>query len=144
MKKSILLIIPVVILSLIIRGADASGKRNEEMKIKITTGDTTITAVLNDTPASQDLWQKLPLSLEMHPHQNREFYADIRLSKDGKTQNNYAVGDIAYWTPGNSLVLFYERGYTGSLIIMGKIISGLNDLAQISGSFSALIEKTEG
>lgn len=113
------------------------------MKIKITAGDTVIEAMLNSTASAQELANKLPLELKMHPHQNREFYADIVLPANGPLQNGYIAGDIAYWVPGKTLVIFYGEGYTGNLIILGQIFSGLNKLTKMSGSQVFRIEKAD-
>jgi hypothetical protein len=138
MKKLVLITITFVAA---LFAATSEGKA--EMNIKITAGQTVIMASLNDSAPAKDLFSKLPLTLAMNRHQNREYYADIRLDKSGKTQDGYQVGDIAYWGTGNSLVLFYDKGYTGGLIIMGRITSGLDKLSSMGGDFTALIEVTE-
>ena len=125
-----------------IDGASAAESGLEMKEIKITDGEKIIlTAVLNDTETARDLYGRLPLPLEMKPLQNREFYTDIRLSEQAPEQDSYQIGDIGYWTPGNALAIYYGPGYTGNLIIMGYVTSGLETLSKIKQRFTAVIEK---
>lgn len=143
MKKLISIIVLITFLPFFFRGADAADDEGKLMKIRITIDQTSVTAILNGTTTSKDFYEKLPLKLEMHPHQNREFYADLKLAENAAVQNHYNVGDIAYWVSGGAIVLFYDVGYTSNLIIMGKMTSGLEKLSEINGRFTALIEKIE-
>ncbi|MDR2400370.1 MAG: hypothetical protein LBD73_01805 [Deferribacteraceae bacterium] len=120
-----------------VQETDGKGK---QVNIKITSDDMVIMATLNDSAPSRDLIKRLPITLNLHSHQNREYYADIGLAKDGNTQSGYEIGDIAYWTPGDSLVFFHREGYTGNLIKMGYITSELDTLRSMGGSFQAKIE----
>lgn len=141
MKKLVLVIVFLSLLPLFIKGADAAIEGTKLMKIKITIDKHEIIAILNNSQTSKDFYSKLPIELKMFPHQNREFYTNIKLAQSSVTQDGYAVGDIAYWTPGETLVFFYSKGYTSSLIILGQIISGLDELSNIDGSFIGLIER---
>lgn len=144
MKKHLLWIVLFAVWILPgLRGVSAAENGVENVKIKITSGATTLLAELNNSPASRDLIAKLPVTLKMSQHENREYYGSIQLAKTGKTQNGYQVGDIAYWTPGNALVLYYAKGYTGSLMIMGRITSGLDKLPLLGSAFTATIERIE-
>lgn len=140
MKVIPLAFLVISILLPVFRGAAAEKTGEKEVEIKITSGNTVITATLNNSSASKDFIKKLPLTLNLYFHQNREYYTDIRLDKNDQTQNGYTIGDIAYWTPGNSLVFFYNEGYTGNLIIMGKIKSGLKELPKIGKNPKVKIE----
>lgn len=140
--KNLILAITMALL-LFVKGADAQSLGDKQVKIRITSGDLRVDGVLNDSTPAKDLLKRLPITLNLNMHQSREYYADIRLDKNGSIQNGYQVGDIAYWAPGNSLVFFYNKGYTGSLIIMGKMTSGLNELTKMGSSFTARIERIE-
>lgn len=138
MKKIILFLIAILLL--VTQGAKAEMSGAKMTEIKIVSGDKVILAKLNNTSTAQDLIAKLPIKLKMNPHQNREYYANINLDKTSATQDGYKIGDIGYWVSGNSLVLFYDKGYTNDLIIMGNITDGLDKLSKINGSFQATIE----
>lgn len=121
--------------------ANPNPNQSEKMSIKIIIGDKILAATLNDTPTSQDLFAKLPLTLQMSRHEDREYYAGVSLSKNASTQNGYTVGDISYWTPGNCIVFYYAQGYTGSLITMGKITSDLSVFNSLGSTIAVRIEK---
>lgn len=140
--KNIVLTIAMALL-LFIKGAAAQSSGEKQVRIRITSVDLSIEATLNNSAPAQDLLKKLPITLNLHQHQAREYYADIELDKNDITQAVYQVGDIAYWTPGNSLVFFYDKGNTGSLIIMGKMILSSNELSRKGSSFQVKIEKVE-
>lgn len=141
MKKLCIYIISFVAVLFLSYSGTAAAQRGEySMKIKITSQNMTIIAQLNNSATSKDLIGRLPLTLNLHQHQNREYYADIRLDKDSPSKGGYKIGEIAYWAPGNNLVLFYGKGYTGNLISMGQIISGLEQLPQMGDSFTARFE----
>lgn len=144
MKKLYLFIISFAAgLFLTFQGISAEKQGEESVKIKITSGNKIIFAQLNDPVTAQDLLSRLPITLQMNAHQNREYYASIRLDQNSSTQDGYQIGDIAYWALGNSLILFYDKGYTSNLIVMGKIGSGLDMLQDMGTGFSAKIEKVE-
>lgn len=140
--KNLVLTIAMALL-LFIKGADAQRLGEKQVRIRITSEDLSIEATLNNSAPAQDLLKRLPITLSLHQHQAREYYANIRLDKNDITQAVYQVGDIAYWTSGNSLVFFYDKGYTGSLIIMGKMILSSNKLSKKGISFQARIERIE-
>lgn len=141
MKKLRLLVVFAATMMLLgFQGASAQKTGENSVKIKITSGEIVIMAVLNDSPPAVDLIKRLPITLNLHRHQSREYYADIGLKKSGATQDGYQVGDIAYWVSGNNLVLFFDKGYTGNLIIMGKMISDPKMLALMENNIRAQIE----
>ena len=113
----------------------------ENMNIKISIGDKILTATLNDTPTSQDFIARLPLTLQMSRHDNREYYAAISLSKNASTEDGYVVGDICYWAPGNCIVFYYAKGYSGSLLKMGRITSDLSIFKSLDNNIAVIIEK---
>lgn len=130
----------IILVMLLVFKIALANDMEKKMKIKITIDDNLIVAELNNTDTARDLLSKLPLTLQLNKHQNREYYTGIKLDKTALTQNGYQVGDIGYWTAGNSLVFFYGRGSTDGLIIMGKITQGLELLSKMDNAVSAHIE----
>lgn len=110
------------------------------MKIKITIDNNVIVVELNDSATAKDLFSKLPLTLHLNKHQNREYYTRIKLDKTFPPQDGYQVGDIGYWAAGDALVFFYDIGYTDNLIILGQITQGIELLPKMGNSVSAHIE----
>lgn len=117
-----------------------ANETEKQMKIKMTLENRVIVAELNNTLPAKDLFAKLPLTLSLNKHQNREYYTLIKLDKTGPIQDGYQMGDIGYWIEGNALVFFYDSGYTDSLIILGKITQGLEFFSKMSNAVSVHIE----
>lgn len=115
--------------------------QSENMNIKISIGDKILTATLNNTPTSQDFIARLPLTLQMSRHDDREYYAAISLSKNASTEDGYVIGDICYWAPGNCIVFYYAKGNSGSLIKMGRITSDLSIFKSLDNNIVVIIEK---
>ena len=119
-----------------------AGEGGKQMEIRISGAEFEIKAELNDTATSKDLWASLPVRLRFYPLQNREFYAPIALEIEGSdVRDGYEIGDIGYWTGGDTVVLYYGEGWTGDLIIMGRMTSDFDFLRTISEPFDAVIEK---
>ena len=84
----------------------------EEISIKITVGDTELTAVLENNSTTQALLEQIPMTLSMMDLYGREMcyrYGANALPTDDLRSDGYEVGDIAYWPPAGSLVILYEQ-----------------------------------
>ena len=84
----------------------------EEMRITITAGEYTISAVLYDNAAGRALWDKLPLTLPMMNLYGREMcyrFGAGGLPEEDAADTGYEIGDISYWPPAGSLVILYKQ-----------------------------------
>ncbi len=115
----------------------------KEMKLKLTIGDKTATAVLYDNPTSRDFVTLLPLTVKMDDYSNTEkiFYPSRKLSTQGAPRGfDPSVGDITLYAPWGNIALFYKDfGYSNGLISLGKITSGMEAFT-VSGSITVKIE----
>jgi hypothetical protein len=118
----------------------------KEMKLKITIGDKTATAVLYDNPTSRDFASLLPLTVKMDDYSNTEkiFYPSRKLSTQGAPAGfDPSVGDITLYAPWGNIALFYKDfGYSSGLISLGKITSGMEAFA-VAGSLTIKIESVQ-
>jgi hypothetical protein len=101
-------------------GADnTTTKRTDSMKIRLKLEDRVLTATL------------LPLTLTMTDLFRREKVGHLprAISKEGKPTHTYEVGDIAYWSPGPDVAIFYRHDGqeipSPGIIVTGKIDSGV-------------------
>lgn len=117
---------------------DTSSPANlENMKLKITTGNRAITATLIDNPTTRDFITLMPLTVKLDDYADTEkiFYPSRKLS----TQNvpsgiDPDLGDITYYSPWGNIAIFYkDYGYSGDLIRLAKIDSGI-EVLQVSSS----------
>ena len=101
----------------------------KEMKIRITVGDRQLTATLENNATTRAIVEQMPMTLHMMDLYGREMcyrYGAYALPTDNMRDDNYAVGDIAYWAPGGSLVILYEQnGEKFSRQHLGHIDSGV-------------------
>lgn len=102
----------------------------EGAHITMITGDTIVTATLNNNQTFQDFVKSLPVTTKMTRWEERKYYgrAPTALSSEGQRQSGFSNGDVAYWVPGGSFALFFNENRNqniSDLIIMGKITSSL-------------------
>ena len=122
MKKAFLLLALALALSL----NTAFGEEN--MRIKITVGDTTLSATLQDNATARALTAKLPLTVHMVDLYGREMchHFPEALPTDNVRTTGYAVGEIIYWPPRHSLVILYaQNGERFAMQKIGRIDSGV-------------------
>ena len=121
------------------------------MKIRLTVNGKAITATLIDGETTRDFISLLPLTLTMNDLFKREKFGHLprAISKEGKSTHAYAVGQLAYWSPGPDVAVFYrhdgERIPDPGIIVIGKLGSGVEAL-DVPGSVGVtfeLIEKSD-
>src|SRR6266850_7400484 len=80
----------------------------KDMKLKITVGDKVLTAALYDNATTRELISRLPLTLPMKDLYEREVVYNFpeALPVSEEKRSGYEVGDISYWSPWKSFVIF--------------------------------------
>jgi hypothetical protein len=92
-------------------GADEDGDAgvSNGTPIRISFGDTELSARLHDNATARDLAAQLPLTLTFRDHNNVEKTAPVprELSlDDAPAGHDPAAGDIGYWAPDGDFVLY--------------------------------------
>ena len=106
----------------------AKGSKANGIKIKVMAGQQVFTATLIDNATSRDLIAKFPLTVPMKNLYAREMvyrFPDPLPAQEAQ-QSGYEVGDLSYWTPSHSLVIFYEQN--------GEVISNLQKVGRFDSS----------
>lgn len=93
-----------------------------------------LTAVLDDSPLSQELLEALPATLTMTRLYEREYYGtsfDWEPASEYETQVEFSIGDLAYWPRGNSLLLLFNTStehptIDSGIVVIGKIQTDLS------------------
>jgi len=115
----------------------AYGEEKPAMKIKISAINAVLTATMLDNATSRDFMSLLPLTLTIKDYAGTEKISDLprKLSTQGAPSgSDPSVGDITLYAPWGNLAIFYKDfGYASGLIILGKIDSGIEKLAQLNG-----------
>jgi hypothetical protein len=117
------------------------------VRIRLIIGDDVATATLEDDAAARDFAAMLPMTIDLHDLFGREKAGRLprELSIDGaRREFDYEVGEIAYWSPGNDIAIFYADDGQAipqpSLVRLGTIDTGLDVMAAAGNDFEMTIE----
>lgn len=111
-------------------------------QIQIAFGENTLVYELNDSQAAADLYDQLPLTLEIEDYSTNEkiFYPPEALDTTDAPQAEGGAGVLAYYEPWGDVVLFYDDfSMNGSLYALGQIASGSEQIRELTGTVT--IEK---
>jgi hypothetical protein len=126
-------------------GSGISASAEDAQRVRIRTGDQTVTATLNSSEAARDFVAMLPLSIRMRDHLRREKTGPIPgpLSERTEGSPNYQSGDLGYWRPGGNFVIFYRHDGLAipspGIVILGRVNSGV-EIFDISGPVEVTVE----
>lgn len=98
----------------------------KEIRIKITVGNQVRTATLINNATARSLISRFPLTVPMQELYSRELvyrFPEPLPANEAQT-SGYEVGDISYWTPRHSFVIFYRQN--------GEVISNLQKIGHIA------------
>ncbi|MCL4488977.1 MAG: cyclophilin-like fold protein [Chloroflexi bacterium] len=124
---------------------EISPKRTDSMKIRLKVEDTVMTATLIDSKTTRAFVALLPLTLTMNDLFRREKYGHLprAISNEGERTHTFQVGEIAYWSPGPDVAIFYRHDGPEipdpGIIVIGQIDSGVETLNG-AGSIQVTIE----
>ena len=116
--------------------------------IRISFGDTELTARLHDNATARDLAAQLPLTLTFRDHNDVEKTAPLprELSLDGAPEgHDPAAGDIGYWAPDGDLVFYYDSDapFFNGIVRIGQFDGDMEAIERQSEDFSVTIERAE-
>ncbi|MDO4272123.1 MAG: cyclophilin-like fold protein [Eubacteriales bacterium] len=98
--------------------------------IRMTAGDTVITATLDNSETTQAFLDTLPRTLTMNHYGGREYYGRMEsLPENGEEIADFENGDVTYFPAGPSFTVFFageDSSDQDGLIRMGKITSDLS------------------
>jgi hypothetical protein len=114
--------------------------------IRITVGDTELTARLDDNATARDLAAQLPLTLTFRDHNNVEKTAPLprELSLEGAPAgHDPAAGDIGYWAPGGDLVFYYDSDapFFNGIVRIGEFDGNMDAIERQNEDFAVTIER---
>lgn len=99
-------------------------------KVNINVNDHKFTADFNNSDTAKELLKRFPMKLKMLNLYSREMTYRFPESLPAKKRitSGYEVGDIAYWAPRHSFVIFYKQ--------TDEIISDLQKIGRINSDIS--------
>jgi hypothetical protein len=125
-----------------------TGAAQEGKQIRIRMADRAITARLNDSDAARDFASMLPLTIQMDDHLRREKTGIIPrpLSERTPGSRTYELGDLGYWRPRNTFVIFYRQdGLTipgPGIVLLGKVDAGV-EIFDVPGTVQVAVESID-
>ena len=116
------------------------------MHVKITVGNRTITATMEDNAAAQDFLSRLPLEVPLNDYNNiteKIFYPSPALTTTGVTRGCAPVpGDITIYVPWNNVAIFCKSGsQSNDLIKIGRIDGDGIDALNVPGNVAVKFER---
>ena len=111
-------------------------------------GNKSVTVGLYDTELAKEIFENLPIELEMEAFGDREYCGEqlpfIPKSQE-ENQTYFDVGDFVYWGKGNALAFFYAEGTSrdvpSGIVVIGKILSDLSELKQLPENINATLTR---
>ena len=123
---------------------NAVTENGENMKISVSDGKSKIVYELNGSEQSKSLYSQLPLKVQIENYSTNEkiFYPKEKIPLKNGIEGSGDSGTLAYFSPWGNIVLFYGKfsGYPG-LFILGKAVSGAENIKNFSGMVSVEAEK---
>lgn len=117
----------------------------ETMRIRVSAGSHEIVYELNESEASKDLYEQLPLTREVENFSSNEkiFYPTNELNVDQTPRaNSNEAGILAYYEPWGDVVMFYDSFSSSSgLYELGTALEGIDQIENLSGEIT--IERLE-
>lgn len=102
-----------------------------------TTNNQTIEIELNNSPAANDLYNQLPLSIDLKDYSTNEkiFYPPNKLNTESTPKATPKIGTLAYYEPWGDVVIFYDDFHANNdLYELGHVISGGDIVSELSGT----------
>lgn len=92
-----------------IQKVEVESKQKDNMKLKITIGTATFSAILQSNPTANTFKERLPLKIRMNELNNNEKYIDLPEDLPSNASNPGIIhdGDLMLYG-SNTLVLFYK------------------------------------
>lgn len=169
MKKILTVAIALVLAFILTACSGKSGKSNDEynasgnigqttsggesvgnhsnVRVKLTFNDAEVIVKLYDNPTSRDFLTLLPLTVKVEDYAGTEkisYLPKKLITQEAPAGSDPAVGDFTYYSPWGNLAIFYKDfGYANGLIILGKIESGIEKLANIKGDTIIKMERMD-
>ncbi|MBN2238391.1 MAG: hypothetical protein JW712_01345 [Dehalococcoidales bacterium] len=120
--------------------------------LRITSGNTNLEAVLNDTETADAVWETLPYESRVSTW-GKEVYFTVPVSLGLELENGrdvVEIGDLAYWPDGNVFCIFYgstpvsigdEPRPISPVSVIGRITGDIAELGDIRPGDDICVEK---
>lgn len=118
-------------------------RKEDSMLIIVSDGENSITYELNNSTAALDLYNQLPLTVDVDNFSANEkiFYPENKLDiKDTPNATSGNSGALCYYAPWGDVVMFYDSYSSSSgLYELGKAVDNVDKIKDLNGKIT--IEK---
>ncbi len=105
--------------------------------MRISAGTVQAEAVLNDSPTATQIWEALPLEARGNTWGEEIYFSiPVKAEEEPGAREVMAVGEIAYWPPGNAFCIFFGRT-PASTDARPRAASAVNPIGRIQGDATA-------
>ena len=121
-----------------------------EYQVRISAGSVACTATLSANRTARAIWNALPIEGRAN-RWGDEIYFQIAVDlAEDDAREEVAVGDLAYWPPGNALCIFWgatpashgqEPRAASPVNVFGHIEHGAADFGQVTSSTLVRVER---
>ena len=119
-------------------------------RIKITAGDVSARAELNETETARAIWEALPIEGRADTWGDEIYFSiPVRLETE-KGQATVELGDLGYWAPGTAFCIFFgptpmSRGDeirpASPVTVFGRVLGDPTIFKGVAGGTRVLIER---
>ena len=120
--------------------------------IRISAGDVSVLAELNDTQTAQRIWESLPFRARGN-RWGDEIYFEIPVNMDVEAgQEVVEVGDLGYWPTGRAFCIFFgptpasrgnEPRVASPVTVFGRVLGDATVFREAPDSATVVVEKAE-
>jgi len=121
-------------------------------RIRITAGDVSLTAMLNDSACAGKIWDALPLEAKGSTWGD-EIYFSIPVSAEPEDpKETVELGDLGYWPEGSCFCVFFgptpmSRGHeirpASAVEVFGKLEGDAKELRKVASGARVVVERIE-
>lgn len=121
-------------------------------KIKITAGDVSMEAQLNDSNTAELIWKALPIEARGNTWGDEIYFSIPVKTGSENPQEVVELGDIAYWPPGTAFCIFFgpTPASSGNEIrpasvvnVVGKLSGNPKDFKKVRSGAQVTLERVE-
>lgn len=119
-------------------------------RIKITAGDVSALAELNETETARAIWEALPIEGRANTWGDEIYFSIPVQLETEKGQSTVELGDLGYWAPGTAFCIFFgptpaSRGDeirpASPVTIFGRVLGDPTIFKRVADGAAILIER---
>jgi hypothetical protein len=121
--------------------------------IRITAGTVSVAAELNDSPTAAAVFDALPIEASGNRWGDEIYFSiPVKQKKAPDAREDMAVGELAYWPPGNAFCIFFgptpasagdQPRAASAVNPIGRVLDDVEALKSVPDGATVLIEEAQ-